>query len=362
MTGISLSLRVLISIGAATAGIATAEFGPLLEAKASSAWGALSWPKLPESPSERTLTLARIRVPAPTPAPPTEPRDEIDMVFDAADADVETAMGSQMKRGKVIGGATPHRMILFTFDDGPDRRTTPKLLRYLDEANVKAVFFVTTNRIEGIGDRVRAQRELLADIVARGHFVGNHTANHRQLPLLDYENIIYEIKTAEHAIESVTGVRPYLFRPPGGSRSARTDRILASAGYTQMLWNVGAGDFQVRTADDVVSVWRRVLERRERENDERGGIVLLHDTHPWSVEAFPRIVSEIRGRNCDLLAAGEELFDIVDDPALFFAARGESDATEMAPPAQPPAGVIAARQARLRDATQRRCQAVAYAQ
>ena len=184
--------------------------------------------------------------------------------------------------------------------------------------------------------------------------VGNHTHDHRALPLIDTEQVITEIETAQSAIEDIVGVRPWLFRPPGGTRSPRVDRLIADRGYTQVLWNLGTGDFQVRTAEEVVRIWTRTLIRRERENDERGGIVLMHDTHPWSVEAFPQIVAEIRRRNCELLDSGEELYDIIADPIAFFQERGE-DPSELADPLEMPPEMLEARQRRARDIARARC-------
>ena len=185
--------------------------------------------------------------------------------------------------------------------------------------------------------------------------IGHHTVTHPQLPLLDDASIELEVREGERMIEEAIGFRPWLFRPPGGARSPRVDRKLSEHGYTSVLWNLGAGDFQVRTSDDVVRTFTRVLDRRERENGERGGIVLLHDIHEWSVEALPRIVRQLEERNCALLADGEELYDVVDDPRPFFAARGEANASEEAPPAMPSSAWLEARQARLREAAEARC-------
>ncbi len=279
------------------------------------------------------------------------------MVFSSDEVRTAHAVGRHLQGGRIITGGTSNRLILFTFDDGPDRRTTPRLLRYLDEADVRAVFFVTTNKVTEPGARARAQAELLREIVRRGHMVGNHTHEHRALPLIDTPAVLAEIDRAQETIEAILGERPYLLRPPGGTRSPRVDRLIAERGYTQVLWNLGTGDFQVRSADEVVGLWSRVLARRERENNERGGIVLLHDTHPWSVEAFPRIVAEIRRRNCELLDRGEELFDIVDDPTLFFVPREGADPSVEAPGLSLPADVLAERQARVRRQAERRCHA-----
>jgi hypothetical protein len=60
---------------------------------------------------------------------------------------IEDALGAAYKQGLIITGTARHRLILFTFDDGPDPRTTPLLLDRLDEAGVKAVFFLVASRI-----------------------------------------------------------------------------------------------------------------------------------------------------------------------------------------------------------------------
>ena len=295
-----------------------------------------------ESTAERPVAR-----PVPIHAPPA-PTDDVGAL---------TAAAVGLEDGRVIGGESSQRVILFTFDDGPERRTTPDLLDMLDRYGIRAVFFVTVDRLEGPGNRIREQRELLKEIVARGHIIGNHTVTHRQLPLMTTEAIVAELDTADRVLEELVGVRPRLFRPPGGSRSPRTDRILAERGYTQMLWSHGTGDFQVRSAEDVVSIFRRVLERRERDEGVRGGVVLMHDTHPWTVEAFPRIMDELQRRNCELLAEGEELYDVVGDPALFYTARDSAEPGTLAPHLELPPAVHARRQADRRAEARRRCEA-----
>ena len=43
----------------------------------------------------------------------------------------------------------------------------------------------------------------------------------------------------------------------------------------------------------------------------RGGVVLMHDTRPWSVHAFPLILAEIDRRNARLVARGEAPYRII---------------------------------------------------
>ena len=267
--------------------------------------------------------------------------------------------GERLRDGRPITGSTPHRMVLFTFDDGPDPRHTPRLLDTLDRLGVKAVFFLTASRLSGHGPWVRRNQAIARDIVARGHMIANHTVDHAQLPLLDDAQVLAQVEGVDRIFERVLGGRAWLIRPPGGARSERVDALLASRGYTQVLWNLGAGDHQVRTPEEVFRLWRRVLERREREDGDRGGIVLLHDTHEWSVDAVPLIVGWMRDQNCELVEEGEELYDVVSDPSFFFVERGEARASDDAPPATPNRAVIAERQRMLRIDTRRRCSALA---
>ncbi|HKU43582.1 MAG TPA: polysaccharide deacetylase family protein, partial [Polyangiales bacterium] len=139
--------------------------------------------------------------------------------------------------GRIIEGASPQRVILFSFDDGPDRRTTPLLLDRLDAVGVKAVFFLTASRIVGRSPAEREQAALAREIVARGHIVGSHTVDHLQLPLLGDVSALAQIAGAEQIFQRVLGFRPTLIRPPGGARSPRIDALLAERGYTTVLWN-----------------------------------------------------------------------------------------------------------------------------
>jgi peptidoglycan-N-acetylglucosamine deacetylase len=259
--------------------------------------------------------------------------------------------------GRIIEGSTPHRLILFSFDDGPERRNTALLLDRLDAVGVKALFFLTASRIAERNAFEREQAALAREIVARGHFVGSHTVDHLQLPLLDDSGAIAQILGAERIFQRVLGFRPTLFRPPGGSRSPRIDALLAERGYTTVLWNLGTGDFQVSDPVAVLETFRKVLERRERENGDRGGIVLLHDIYGWSVDAFQLIYADLLARNCKLLERGEELYDIVSDLEFFHQPRAGAPVGTLAEPAQVPPWVLERRQAGLRRETAQRCSA-----
>ncbi|MGB5266580.1 MAG: polysaccharide deacetylase family protein, partial [Polyangiales bacterium] len=138
-----------------------------------------------------------------------------------------------------------------------------------------------------------------------------------QLPLLGNDEIQAELAITERKLRRAVGRTPRLIRPPGGALSKRVERLLGELGYTSVMWAVYAGDLEAKTPDDVVRTFFRVLERRERETGDRGGIVLMHDTKRHSLDALPRLVRALQRRNCALLERGEELYDIVDDLGYF---------------------------------------------
>ncbi|MGB5191669.1 MAG: polysaccharide deacetylase family protein [Polyangiales bacterium] len=254
--------------------------------------------------------------------------------------------GDRFPSGLTIQGGTRRRMILFTFDDGPSKRTTPHLLDVLDELGIKALFFLTSESFGNGNPWEREHAEIVRDIVRRGHMVGNHTETHRQLPLLNNAEIEAELARSGRKIAWAAGSYPRLIRPPGGAMSKRVEWILAENGYTSVMWAVYPADLEEQTPEGVVRTFFRVLDRREQDTGDRGGIILMHDTKPLSLRALPRIVEALERRNCTLLARGEELYDIVGDLGYFIPGYELDESLED-------------RQAALREDTAKRCGSVA---
>lgn len=96
-----------------------------------------------------------------------------------------------------------HRTAYLTFDDGPIPAVTPWVLDLLDSYGIKATFFC-------VGDNVRKHPEVFAEIVRRGHSVGNHTMHHLQGSIVTTRRYVSDIEEANALIGSA------LFRPPHG--------------------------------------------------------------------------------------------------------------------------------------------------
>ncbi len=131
--------------------------------------------------------------------------------------------------------------VYLTFDDGPSD-LTPQVLDLLDEYDAKATFFVVYTDNE-------KYTSYLKDIVDRGHTLALHSYSH------DYDKIYQSVDAFLEDFDKVytwvyeeTGVRPTLFRFPGGSTNGKTSVVnniiteMERRGFIYYDWNVSSGD------------------------------------------------------------------------------------------------------------------------
>jgi len=173
---------------------------------------------------------------------------------------------------------TGNKVIALTFDDGPGPHTA-HLLDILDQYGTKATFFL-------IGSKVSSQANVVRNIQARGHQLGNHSWSHPELPKLPVDQIAGEIDRTNDAIKQATGVTPAILRPPYGAVNGAVLEQLRLRGMSSILWSVDTRDWADRNSDIVCS--RAVAGARP------GAIILMHDIHQTSVGAVPCILSALK--------------------------------------------------------------------
>jgi peptidoglycan-N-acetylglucosamine deacetylase len=173
--------------------------------------------------------------------------------------------------------------VALTFDDGPDPRSTPRILDALDRAGAKATFFV-------IGKKAEAHPELCRAITERGHALGVHSYAHERLfSLRSPKHVRRDLERALDAIEAACGERPKLFRAPIGHVSPAMARVVRDLDLMVIGWSV-------RAVDGWSGAKPEVVEKRVARGLGDGAIVLLHDAAergdfiPASVAALPGIL------------------------------------------------------------------------
>lgn len=161
---------------------------------------------------------------------------------------------------------TDARAVWLTIDDGPSDQTLP-MLDLLDAHGAKATFFV-------VGARAAARPELVREIVARGHTLGNHSETHPQrwFWALPPARMRSQVERTQAILEGITGRRPRWFRAVVGMSNPFVAAALHRAGLTRVAWCA-------RGYDAVVADPRRAVGMVERHLCP-GAIVLMHEGAP----------------------------------------------------------------------------------
>jgi peptidoglycan-N-acetylglucosamine deacetylase len=163
-----------------------------------------------------------------------------------------------------LAGEGHPRHVALTFDDGPDPAATPRFARVLAERGVTATFFP-------LGEMASRAPGLVADLAAAGHEIGVHGWEHRYLTLRGPRATLDDIRRATDLIESASGTRPRLFRPPYGVLTGGALLAARCLGLTPVLW--GAWGREWAPGATPASVYGSLTARLH------GGVtVLLHDS------------------------------------------------------------------------------------
>jgi peptidoglycan/xylan/chitin deacetylase (PgdA/CDA1 family) len=145
------------------------------------------------------------------------------------------------------------KVIYLTFDDGPQKEWTPRVLQVLAKHNAKATFFV-------LGREAAAHPELVALTRAAGHRIGNHTWDHPMLTKLTPAKLRQEISS---------GVQSKCFRPPFRDTNPQVEAVAAAYHQRQVLWDIDTKDW---SKPGTAKVERAILQ-----GARPGVIILMHD-------------------------------------------------------------------------------------
>jgi peptidoglycan/xylan/chitin deacetylase (PgdA/CDA1 family) len=187
-------------------------------------------------------------------------------------------------------------VVALTFDDGPGPYTE-RLLALLRRANAHATFFVIGNRLRYWPGAPREESQLGA--------VGNHTWSHPRLTQLPTWLVRAELLRAQYETSRALGWKPRLFRPPYELHNGGTDAVVRSLGLVQVLWSATSGD-------DLKHPTKKSVARNVIRELRPGAIVLMHDIHPWTVDAMPAILKAIEARGLRAVSIPELL--VLDPP------------------------------------------------
>ena len=191
--------------------------------------------------------------------------------------------------GLIYRGKTKEKKIALTFDDGPNKAYTEKILNILEHEGIKAVFFVN-------GEPAEKYPELVKLIHAKGHSIGNHSYRHAK-----DADTRYGIEKTGEILRNILGIAPALFRPPWGRVTLRSMNYCRMNKIRIILWSLDTEDYKIKDA-------RELILNMAKRRISSGDIVLFHDDYAHTAEALPEIIADIRLRGFSF-ASLEELIN-----------------------------------------------------
>ncbi|MFF8290182.1 bifunctional polysaccharide deacetylase/glycosyltransferase family 2 protein [Streptomyces sp. NPDC016309] len=171
--------------------------------------------------------------------------------------------------GRLVSRDVPRKTVVLTFDDGPDARWTPKVLRILEKHDVPATFFL-------IGQSVVRESDLVRRMVDEGHEIGAHTFTHIDLTYQSRERVNRELAETQLAFAGAVDRTTSLMRTPYSSEVGAIGndtqpilRSLAAKGYITVFVNTDSNDWR---KPGISSIIRQATPR-----NGQGAVVLFHD-------------------------------------------------------------------------------------
>ena len=184
------------------------------------------------------------------------------------------------------------KYVALTFDDGPSPDVTPRVLKILKQHHAKATFFM-------LGSQVEKHPSLAAQVAHAGHEIGNHTDRHINLTQLEKSQLVREVTNSSQEIEEATGHIPTLIRPPYGEINSQVEEVARSNGSSLILWSVDSLDWKSKNAEAINEV--------VQEEVVSGSIILLHDVHPTTADALPKLLDTLEQEGYHFLTVSQLL-------------------------------------------------------
>lgn len=182
------------------------------------------------------------------------------------------------------------KVLSISFDAAWGNEDTQQLIDILGKYNVKATFFVVGEWVDKYPESVKA----LSDA---GHEVMNHSNKHDHLSKLSREEIVADLNTCNDKIETITGVRPTLVRPPYGEYDDNVIASIRGMGMEPIQWDVDSLDWKELSAADIT--------KRVTSKVQSGSIVLFHNAALHTPEALPTILETLLQEGYTLLPISE---------------------------------------------------------
>jgi len=190
----------------------------------------------------------------------------------------------------IYGVDTEENKVAISFDAAWGSDKTLAILDILDKFGVKATFFL-------VGFWVDEYPDLVKEIHARGHLIGNHSTNHPHFNKLGKEEMQLEVTATAEKITALTGEEVKFFRAPFGEYNDTLLSYLAETNVKCIQWTVDTLDWKGISGKEISD---RVLK-----SAKSGSIILCHNNSDHILDALPVILLGLQNKNLSFVRMDE---------------------------------------------------------
>ena len=201
--------------------------------------------------------------------------------------------GGNLRKLPIYRVQTDEKKIAISFDCAWGTDYTDELLGVMQEENISCTFFMVEFWVKKHPDYVKK-------ISDAGHEIGTHSSTHPYMSRLDKTTIQKELSTSMHAIESVTGKKVEVFRPPYGDYNDLLIDTAAKMGLYTIQWDVDSLDWKNLSESEIAN---RVISKVQK-----GSIVLFHNQGLHTAKALPSIIKSLKENGYSFVKIGELIY------------------------------------------------------
>ena len=202
--------------------------------------------------------------------------------------------GTTVRKLPIYCVETEEKSVALTFDAAWGADKTASLLDTLEKYDAKANFFI-------VGFWAEKYKDELKMLAESGRVeIGTHSNTHPHMPKLSKSQMSLELTTSCNIIESITGKRPELFRPPYGDYSDAMLSVCEQEKLYAIQWDVDSLDWKGLGAEEMAT---RVLSRVKN-----GSIILMHNDGEHTAEALPLIIEGLKAKGYTFKTIGDMIY------------------------------------------------------
>ena len=190
---------------------------------------------------------------------------------------------------------TDKKQIALTFDGAWGNEDTSTLLDILDRQNITATFFFT-------GGWISKYPEDVKNILSKGHEIGNHSENHKQMSKLSKTQCKEEIQIVHDKVKELTGLEMTVFRPPFGDYNDTVIQTANELGYHVIQWDVDSLDWKDYGCD---SILHTVTNHKHLGN---GSIILMHNGAKYTKDALEEMILCLKEQGYEFVKVSELIY------------------------------------------------------